>query len=58
MIQIILYDNWLEEAQKKIRVGKKMVPKMSKMQIRELLKLCTTAYHTEFLSFGTLHQIK
>ena len=57
---IVLYDNWLTKANEKIGVeenGKwKTRPRMSRTQIRELLRLCVTADKTEFLSNGTLYQ--
>ena len=61
-MQIILYDDWLTKANERIEVkenGKwKKQPRMSKTQIKELLKLCVTADKTEFLSNGTLYQFK
>ena len=56
MMQIILYDDWLTKANEKIRVGTKMIPRMSKTQIKELLRLCATADKAEFLSNGTLYK--
>ena len=58
MMQIILYDDWLTKAQQKISVNGKMKPRMSKTQIKELLRLCVTADKAEFLSNGTLYQFK
>jgi len=54
MMQLVLYDNWMEEANKKVD-GK---TKMSKMQIKEIVKLCVTADKVEFVPGGTLYQIK
>lgn len=58
MIQIILYDNWMETAHKKVRVNGKEKQVMGRTQIKALLRLCSTAERTEFLSIGTLYQIK
>jgi len=58
MIVITLYDNWLTEVNKKVRVNGKMVPRMSAKQIKELIKLCATAYKTEFTTNGTVYYIK
>ena len=56
MMTLILYDDWLQKAQQKIEVNGKMIPRMSKTQIKELLRLCVTADKSEFLSNGTLYQ--
>ena len=56
MMTLILYNDWLEKAQQKIKVDGKMRPRMSKTQIKELLRLCVTADKAEFLSDGTLYQ--
>ena len=58
MMQIIMYDGWLESASKKIRVGGKEKQRMSKMQIKSLMQLCASAEKAEFLSNGVLYQIK
>lgn len=58
MIQIILYNNWMLEAEKKIVVKGKRVPQISKTNIREILKLCTKACKVEEMTMGTLYQIK
>ena len=58
MIQIILYNNWELEAEKKIVVKGKRVPQISKTNRREIMKLCAKAYHTTDLKMGTLYQIK
>ena len=56
MMTLILYDDWLTKANEKINVDGKMVPRMSRTQIKELLRLCVTADKEEFLSNGTLYQ--
>jgi len=56
MMTLILYDDWLTKANEKINVDGKMVPRMSRTQIKELLRLCVTADKAEFLSNGTLYQ--
>jgi hypothetical protein len=58
MMTLILYDNWLEAAHQKIRVGGKMKSRMSRAQIKALLRLCVTADKVEFLSNRTLYQFK
>jgi len=55
---LIMYDNWLSKASEKINVDGRMRPRMSKMQIKEILRLCTTADKVEFLSDGTLYQFR
>ena len=56
MMTLILYDDWLTKASEKISVDGKMRPRMSRTQIKELLRLCVTADKAEFLSNGTLYQ--
>jgi hypothetical protein len=58
MMTLILYDDWLISAKKKIRVDGKMRPRMLKTQIKELLKLCVTAEKVTFLKYGTMYQFK
>lgn len=55
---LIMYDNWLSKASEKISVDGKLRPRMSKTQVKEILKLCTTADETKFLSNGTLYQFR
>jgi len=60
MMTLILYDDWLTKANEKIKFkedGKwKTRPRMTVIQIKELLRLCVTADKAEFLSNGTLYQ--
>ena len=62
MMTLILYDNWMQTAREKVRVtgrdGRlKYVPRMTKVQIEEIGKLCMKACRMTRLSNGTVYQI-
>jgi hypothetical protein len=63
MMTLILYDNWMQTAREKVRVtGKdgrlKMVPRLTKVQIKGILEICEKAYYSAILTNGILYQIK
>jgi hypothetical protein len=58
MMTLILYDNWLKEATKKVLVKGKMKPRMTVVQIKSLMQLCASAQEAKFLTNGTLYLIK
>ena len=58
MMTITLYDRWLEGATKKIRVGGRLRPRMSKSQIKQILQLCLKADRSEFTPNGTKYYFK